>query len=235
MVKKAKKTAAKKANAKVKNGSRIVGEVVMAPLDSVKKNPWNPNRMTAFEKESLKHGFKKEGWFASHALTIWRTDEKGNLKMLIIDGEHRQAAGLELGMKEGPMVFLDGLTEAEAKMLTVKLDAKRGKFDHEDLSTLLLSVKDDLDLETRSLDLGIGDDLFANLLHEDAVDGDNVIGELPSGQTASVKMVQLFFQPEKHEEFSKLAKDLAVRFRTENVTDTVVEAVRRAHAATAAK
>jgi hypothetical protein len=44
-------------------------------------------------------------------------------------------------------------------------------------------------------------------------------------------VVTLFFTPEGHDEFLKVAKELAVRFKQQTTSDTVFEAVRRANAA----
>ena len=203
-----------------------VSEVVLSPLVGVKPNPWNPNALTAFEKESLKFGIREDGWLASHALTVWRTDSKGKERNLIIDGEHRWRVALDLGMTMGPMAFVDGMTEDAAKKLTVKLDAKRGKFDAGLLEALVRSIADGLDLETRSLALGIGEDVLGEMLS--TTPETMVVGELPSGKTSDVKVVTLFFTPEVHDEFERVAKEISVRFKTPTMADTVFEAVRRA-------
>lgn len=92
--------------------SNIVGEVVRRALNTVKPNPWNPNVMTVFEKESLKNGLLVDGWMSSQALLIWGTDEKGKVHNLIIDGEHRWTAATDLKFSEGPMVVLNRLPAA---------------------------------------------------------------------------------------------------------------------------
>jgi len=213
--------------------ARLVGKTTIEDLSSVTKNSWNPNRMTPFERQSLRHGLVQDGWLVSHALTVWRTDEKGKTRNIIIDGEHRWEEAIALGMKQGPMVFLDGLTEAAAKMLTVKLDAKRGRFDEDALASLLKGVQESLNLETQALDLGIQPDLLSDYLRPDVVAPP--VAEIPSGQTAAVKTVPLYFQPADHEAFTKLVRELSEKYKTKNSTDTVFEAVRRAHAAATTK
>lgn len=232
------KAVAKKLDSKLPpkpEGAQVRGKVVMAPLSAVKPNDYNPNTMSPFEKQALKHGFKKDGWLASHALTIWRTDEKGTTQNIIIDGEHRWYAAKELGIVNGPMVFLDGIPLNEAIALTIKLDQKRGHFDDQKLGVALRRIGEDFDLETRALDLGIPEQDLGEYFASDVGESNGVIGGLPSGQTSAVKTVQLFFQPGDHEEFDRLTKDLAIRGLGKNTTDVVVEAVRRAHAATAKK
>jgi hypothetical protein len=208
----------------------------LAPLASVRPNDWNPNEMTNFEKRSVAEGFRRDGWVQSQALLIWRTDENGREQNVIIDGEHRwDIAKNKLKMTHGPMVYMDGITRAEAKALTIKLDAKRGRFNPEKLGFVVRDIAPELRLpeEELALSLGIEQDRLAGYLLPEGEEQTGVIGELPSGQTAQVRMVQLFFKPEDHEAFSKLVKDLAVRFKTNNVTDTIGEAVRRAHKASA--
>jgi hypothetical protein len=139
---------ATKASKAKKQGPRIEGLVVIKPLAMVQPNDWNPNEMTEFQKESTRYGLLTDGWLASHALTIWGTDEKGKEQNIIIDGEHRHELAAEVGYEEGPMVFLHGLTRKEAMALTVKLDARRGSFAQEPLAALVA-------------ELNTGDSMFA--------------------------------------------------------------------------
>ena len=206
---------------------QVVGRrVPKAALEQVKPNSWNPNRLSPFEKQALSFGLQKDGWLPSHALTVWGKDKEGNTLNVIIDGEHRWREARALGWTHGPMVFVDGITEAQAKALTIKLDAKRGHFDEDKLAVLLRDVTVDMDEESRALDLGILEDSLARYLRDEQDGG--VIGELPSGQKANVKIVPLSFTPERYEAFNKLARELAIKFGKKNVTDTVLEAVRRA-------
>ena len=120
---------------------RMVGtEPKQRPLSEVRPNTWNPNEMTAFERESLKHGFRTDGWVKSQSLLIWSTDEKGVKKDIIIDGEQRWTVAVEMGTKTGPMVMIDGITEKVARALTIKMDRKRGKFDDGKLADVLRSI-----------------------------------------------------------------------------------------------
>lgn len=200
---------------------------VMAALSSVKPNTWNPNVLTPFQRESLKHGLRTEGWLYSHSLLIWRTDDKGKPRGIIIDGEHRWLVAGEIGFAEGPMVYLDGLTEHEAKALTIKADARRGQFDDELLVKLLKELQPDHAAETLSLDLGISDATLAKLLSPEPPKqgkGPKTAG-LPSGM--SDKVVQLYFTEANHEAFTKLARELAEKFGTEDTSATVLEALKR--------
>jgi hypothetical protein len=218
----------------------VVGDVVMRNLDVVQPNSWNPNEMTPFMMESLKRGLQTDGWLASQALLVWATDENGNARNIIIDGEHRWTVARELGMKKGPMVFLENVTEAYARKLTVAMNHKRGESNKDDLGELLRGIQAEFGADL-AFEVGIeGEDLM-KLLAEPPVDlqppgeHDGVItsppGEVPSGMATHVKMIQLFFNQEQHEEFVKLVKQLAPKLGTKNVSDTSLEVLRRAGAA----
>lgn len=55
---------------------------------------------------------------------------------------------------------------------------------------------------------------------------DNSNGEKANAPTSTVKQVQLFFQPELHIEFMNLTMELAEPLGCDNVSDTVIEALR---------
>lgn len=146
------------ARQKIASGEKgfVKGEVVMRPLSSVKPNKWNPNRMTAEQMESVAHGFRTDGWLVSQSLLIWGKDDTGAEHNVIIDGEHRFTVAKKVGIKEGPMVFLDGLTEAQAKALTIKMNQKRGDFDSASLAELITELSEGYDDDSMAIDLGFG-------------------------------------------------------------------------------
>jgi len=119
---------------------KIRGKVEIIALERVRPNPWNPNRMTEHQVKSTREGMKNEGWLAAYALLIWRTDDKGRERNLIIDGEHRWRIGIELGFTKAPMVFLDNLPERRAKEMTIEFDQKRGRFDDVALRDLIKDI-----------------------------------------------------------------------------------------------
>jgi hypothetical protein len=141
--------------------ARITGSMVLAPLNGVKPNNWNPNRMTEFQVASTRDGLMRDGWLAAYALLVWGTDEKGRERNIIIDGEHRWRIACELGFTEGPMVFLHGVTEKRAKEMTIELDNKRGRFDNVALRDLIVDIGVDDGLAFR---LGFDDETFNALM-----------------------------------------------------------------------
>lgn len=226
----------------------VRGEVQIHDLNIVRPNPWNPNEMTPAMLESIKHGFTTDGWLVSQALLIWGIDDGGEERNMIIDGEHRWRGATELGMLQGPMVVLDGLSEPQAKALTVKLNQKRGDWNQEGLATLLQSIQYEVAGGITGIDMGFTDDEMMKLLATDSVDlagldpmaGDEATGDpgelrsptLPSPsseppQQSGVRMVQLFLDDLTQPMFMEHIKQLAEKWGTKNVTDTTLEAVRR--------
>ena len=235
-------------------GSQTIGEAVTLPLTEVQPNPWNPNRMTPETWASLRYGMEHDGWLASQPLLVWGSDESGP-KMVIIDGEHRWRMARELGMTHGPMVLLHGVSEAKAKSLTVAMNQRRGAFEHDGLEALLRSIENDIpDL---ALATGLGDEELAKLLAETEASSlglqpSDKAGPLPQTEvgagagagtsnpggppvagasdagTAQVRMVQLFLSTANIDDFQAKISALSKQYGTENVTDTVIEAVKRA-------
>lgn len=213
----------------------VVGKQVSIKLATVKPNGWNPNKMTKFQYESLKQGLAEDGWLSSDALLIWGKDDKGKAQNLIINGEHRHRAALELGMKDGPAVILNGLTKAQAKALTIKLDNKRGQFDADGLAELVKSIQFELGAADLGMALGIeGEALMKMLAFEaekvaaavaEGIDGANGAAIVHS-ENPHVKMVPLYFDEAQYAEFEGLMRELRTKFNTLTVTDTVLAAVR---------
>jgi hypothetical protein len=215
---------------------RIRGEVVRIALDRVRPNPWNPNRVPEHKMRSIVHGMKTDGWLASQALLIWATDEKGDRKDFIIDGEHRWKAASELKMTEGPAVFLDGITEAQAKALTVKMNQKRGEFDPASLGELLRSIEYQVAEWATDMALELAfkpEDLSVYLAEPPLlVDGpanppskpkgpDPGPG-LPSGLPSTTnKLVQVHMTSPQFAKFEEAIRTLATKHGTTNISDTV--------------
>lgn len=212
----------------------IVGKTVVVKLDSVAPNNWNPNRMLEHKYASMCESLRTDGWFNSDAMLVWGTDEKGREQNIIINGEHRWKGAREIGMKEGPAVFIHGVTRAQAIKLTIKLDNNRGSFEHDLLVKALREVAADEPTDLGP-ELGFSDEQLMQLLAEPTVSipgqGGDSGGEPPRGpgvvhsENPHVKMVPMFFSPEQHAVFEEQMRVLSGRFKTENVTDTIIAAL----------
>lgn len=241
-MRKKKATKKKVASAPAQPTIQVVGEVVIDSLDKVQPNGWNPNRMTPEMKESLQYGMLNDGWLAAQALLIWETDEQDNEMMVIIDGEHRWTVATEMGLTEGPMVYLKGLTEAQAKALTIKMNQKRGDFVQEMLGELVRDIQNNI-ADDIVLDLGIPEEELMSMLSAEPLDLETPEGTKPTttedededdapggmrGASGYVQQVQLFFKKDDKEKWDRYVAKAAKKFGTENVSDTVFEAVKRA-------
>lgn len=198
----------------------VVGEVVLSPLDSVKPNDWNDNKMPKRKYESLVHGLRTSGWLKSHSLTIWGSDENGEVMNIIIDGEHRHRAASGLGWEEGPMVFVHGITKAEAMKLTPKLN-NRGKSDPDLLVKLILEVRElQPEHDDLALELGMTDEEFVKLMGP--FDDGPPTSKTPS-QSKDVHTVKLAFKTEDHIEFKRLVQVCAKLEETTTASDTILK------------
>jgi hypothetical protein len=228
---------ARKVSASASPTTRVVGTVVMGDLSLVKRNTWNPNKLTPFMMESLKSGLLNDGWLSSQALLIWGSDEKGKKQNIIIDGEHRWTVGQELGFKEGPMVFLEKLSEAKAKALTIKMNQKRGEFDERELGALLREIQTDFTADNLSLEFGIDNESLVKLLNEPVIllpddplvsngSEGGVGNEVLSSMASHVRQVPLFFDKAQYADFAALVKSLSKKYKTQDLSLTVLEAMR---------
>lgn len=213
----------------------VFGTVKSLKLGQFRPNDWNPNRMTPFTFESLREDMRVNGWPASQALLVWGKDEKGVERNVIIDGEHRQKAALEIGYTSGPVVVVDGLTELQAKEWTIKLDNKRGTFDQESLATLIRELDSSNEGYDLSLMLGFRDEELVKLLavSEEVIRGseppassEEVANPIIHSENPHVKMVPLYFDAAQYAEFEAAVRRLGTKFGTETVTDTILATVR---------
>ena len=142
----------------------LVGTVPeVVPIGGFRPNPWNPTGITAEERDRIRHGFETDGWLVAQALLVWRTDERGATRNLIVDGEQRWRVATELGMARGPVSFLDGPSEAAARALTIKMNARRsggGGFDMSRLARNLGAIEVDLSSPEMAHDLGLSGAIF---------------------------------------------------------------------------
>lgn len=136
-------------------GVGLVGEEKDVAIKSLKPNKWNPNRMTAEMRASLKQGLEADGWIRSQKLLVWGSDENGEVRNIIIDGEQRWRVAKAMGtFPVVPCVFLHGIDENTAKKLTIKMDQKRGEFDPTNLGELLRGLYEGVEVADYALEMG---------------------------------------------------------------------------------
>jgi ParB-like chromosome segregation protein Spo0J len=157
-----------KLNAKLE---RLVVEY--APVDSLKPNPWNPNRQTDHEQELLRRSMDEDGFTQPLLVARVTEEDKKDPKferydigdLVIVDGEHRWRMGAELGYTELPIV-LAPFGAIQARISTIRHNKARGSHDLDLEADMLrdLQTLGALDWAADSLDL---DDVELNRLLED--------------------------------------------------------------------
>ncbi len=95
-------------------------EIQSLPIDKVKANNWNPNKMDTKTMSKLKSDIKRKG--VVQPILVRQTKEN---EWEIIDGFHRWSILQELGYREVPAIVLD-MDDTEAKLKTIQLNYMRG-------------------------------------------------------------------------------------------------------------
>lgn len=150
----------------------------------------------------------------------------------VIGGNGRLAAMREMGWEEVYVTELD-IDDVQATALAIALN-RTGELAHWDTDALqkqLASLQSAMDLETLGFDAEELSKILSSDLDmgnmDDIGDG-NEDAEGPEGTGAShVKMVQLFFNEQEYLEFFELADAAQQSLQTENLTGTVLAALRR--------
>lgn len=116
-----------------KIGKRRI-EVVYVPLASLKDAPYNPRSMSDEARAALRRGLETFGLV--DPFIVRRSDN------LIVGGHQRKAEAIALGFEEGPVVYLDQLTDQEAAALNILLNnpEAQGAWDFGKLSEVLSSL-----------------------------------------------------------------------------------------------
>lgn len=114
-------------------GVQIVKSEVV-PVDSIRPNDYNPNKMPGSVYAFLKKSIAKWGFLQAVIVT---TDN------VIIDGEHRWKAVKEQGGTEIEIKRVD-MTEEEAKASTINFNQTKGEADEEMLGRLIRSLHESM-------------------------------------------------------------------------------------------
>ena len=198
----------------------------MVPASDLRPNPKNWRTHPKAQQDALR-GVLAEVGLADACLARELPD--GSL--MLIDGHLRAET---LGEGEVPVLVLD-VNEAEADKLLATLDplAAMADSDAAKLDELLRNVDTGSEalqqmLASTASDAGLYQELSTRLDGDgdDDLPADADDAPPPSG----VRMVQLFLDESNIVEFQEACAKLSAEYATENITDTVLEAVRRASA-----
>lgn len=152
------------------------------PIETVRPNPWNPNKQSDFiftkEVESIKeHGF-------IDPITVRQKD--GFVE--IIDGEHRWRGAQKAGLMEIPVNNLGVVADEVAKRLTIIANETRGAADKDDLAKLISDLHSEIGMEALARSLPYTDGELKFYLSQATIDWDKVSANLPTATTDETKV-----------------------------------------------
>jgi ParB-like chromosome segregation protein Spo0J len=101
--------------------------VQYVPHDRITPNDYNPNRQSEHDFELLTRSMREDG-FTQPIVAVEDPDHED--KFVIVDGEHRWRAAMELGMAEVPIVVVP-MTPEQARIATLRHNRARGSEDIE--------------------------------------------------------------------------------------------------------
>lgn len=112
----------------------VEGWVDVLHLESLNDAPYNPRKMSDAAREKLRRGLETFGFI--DPMVVRRSDN------LVVGGHQRRREAIALGFEEGPVVYLDQLTDQEAAALNVLLNNPdaQGEWDMGKLSEVLSTL-----------------------------------------------------------------------------------------------
>ena len=137
-------------------------KVVYRPLDSMKQLENNPRyiKKEDFERLCASVQNNPELFEAQPIILSNRTGEN-----VIIAGNQRYKAALEVGLKEVPTILLEGLTEAKEREIIIRTNVQNGKWDYDILASGAWGEVEELS------DQGVeGVDFLSDTNHESDID-----------------------------------------------------------------
>lgn len=198
----------------------------MVPASDLRPNPKNWRTHPKSQQDALR-GVLAEVGLADACLARELPD--GSL--MLIDGHLRAET---LGDGEVPVLVLD-VNEDEADKLLATLDplAAMADSDAAKLDELLRNVNTGSEalqqmMAATASQAGLYEDASYETKEED--EGSEAFNDADEPPPSGVRMVQLFLDESNIGEFQDACTKLAEEYATENITDTVLEAVRRASA-----
>lgn len=101
-------------------------EIIYRKLEELNRLDSNPRTITPEDMEKLKESIRNNPDYLE-ARPLVLSDRTGTL--VIIDGNQRYEACLQLGLKEVPTVLLHGLTEEREREIIIRANVNNGKWD----------------------------------------------------------------------------------------------------------
>lgn len=154
-------------------------KVVYRALDSIKQLENNPRyiKKEDFERLCASVQNNPELFEAQPIILSNRTGEN-----VIIAGNQRYKAALEVGLKEVPTILLEGLTEAKEREIIIRTNVQNGKWDWDILSSEAWGNVDELQ------DWGVE---CSFLQHDEGTDLDDFFEEVNEGDAKKEKKIEI--------------------------------------------
>ena len=143
-------------------------DIVVADINSLNANDYNPNEMHSDIYESLKHGIKDDG-FLTPVLVQKNTN-------IIIDGEHRWRAAKDLGMDRILVQYID-VDEYNAKRLTIAMNERKGHNNETSMAAILKELQGQMP-SMNHLDFGLKKNKFNQLTKKPSIDEENALKDM---------------------------------------------------------
>lgn len=139
-------------------------EFKMIDPKELKPNSWNPNEMSKSDYEHLKEEITRVGFI--DPVCIMRNN-------IIVDGEHRWKAAIDLNLPLIPCIVLDTENIEEAKILTINLNKIKGVLNPAKVGQLILDLSNTYDSTTLETYLNMNQiemSAYKQLLNLDSID-----------------------------------------------------------------
>jgi hypothetical protein len=208
-----------------------IKEFRRVPASQLKPNPKNWRTHPKEQQDALRGVLAEVGM--ADAVLARETQDGG---LMLVDGHMRAET---VGDALVPVLVLD-VTEEEAEKLLLTIDpiAAMAETNSDALREILAGVSSDSEaLASLFDDLAKQNKIFFETLEDDPAqpqsadgqagdetDAEEIDGPPPSG----VRMVQLFLDETNIVDFQKWTMSLSEHYGTENITDTVMECLKRA-------
>lgn len=152
-----------------------------APIEDLRKNPWNTNVVSAENELKIRNSIQRNGLFKP----VLVREIKGEAGYEIIGGEHRWEQAVALGYKTVPVCNLGEISERKAKEIGVIDNARYGADDSLGLAELLKEIGDGIDNVQDFLPYGEADldELFNSI---ESIDLDNLGNEDEEEEIAEI-------------------------------------------------
>lgn len=111
-------------------------EFLQVPVELLRKNPWNTNRVDSVNEAKIRHSLERNGMFKP----IIVREVAGVPGYEILGGEHRWEQAIELGALEVPVANLGFIPDKQAKEIGVIDNARYGADDTLSFADLLKEI-----------------------------------------------------------------------------------------------